>query len=144
MEREISLRITVVHPPPGVTFRVQKGKSDLVPPTRDTGDPLSFDLTLRVSDSRPDGLPNFLGPFAQGPPAGRFIYVNSGTSAGQGGSCWTRRAKVHLSGISWEMIEQALAEPDAVLEARFAGTGRDGGPACASVPLLDGGWRVTS
>lgn len=141
MERELPVRITVIHPPQGVTFRVQKGKADLVPPTRETGGQLSFDLTLRVSDSRPDGQPNFLGPFAQGPPAGRFIYVNSGTSAGQAGSCWTRRAKVHLSGITWELIEQALSTPDGVLEARIAGTGRDGGPACASVPVS---WNALS
>ena len=139
MEREIPLRITVLQPPQGVTFRVQKGKAELVPPTLDLGDRLSFDLLFRVSDSRPDGQPNFLGPFAQGPPTGRFVYVNSGTAAGQFGSCWTRRAKVQLSGITWELIEQALANPESVLEARIAGTAKDGGPACASVPLLDGG-----
>ncbi len=41
---------------------------------------------------RADGLPNFLGPFVQGPPVGLFVYVNSGTLAGQSDSCWTRRS----------------------------------------------------
>lgn len=27
-------------------------------------------------------------------------------------------------------------------QARIEGTGKDGGAACASVALLDGGWRV--
>ncbi len=142
MEREIPLRITLVHPPRDVVFCLQRGKTEVVSPVRATGDDLSFDFTLRVRDGRPDGLPNFLGPFAQGPPAGRFVYVNSGTSAGEAGSCWTRRAKIPLSGISWQMIEEVLAAPDTVLEARIAGTARDGGPACATVPLLEGEWRI--
>jgi hypothetical protein len=37
---------------------------------------------------------------------------------------------------------EALATPGAVIEARIAGTAKDGGPACATVGLLDGGWRV--
>jgi hypothetical protein len=144
MEPELPIRITVVQPPHGVTFRIQRGRADLVPPALDAGEQISFDLTLRVADNRPDGLPNFLGPFAQGPPAGRFIYVNSGTLAGQAESCWTRRAKVHLAGITWELIDQTLSAPGALLEAHIAGTGRDGGPACATVPLLEDGWRVST
>ncbi len=142
MEREIPLRITLVHPPRDVVFCLQRGKGEIVSPVRATGDDLSFDFTVRVRDGRTDGLPNFLGPFTQGPPDGRFVYVNSGTSAGQAGSLWTRRAKIQLSGISWALIEEVTAALDAVLEARITGTSRDGGPACATVPLLDGGWHI--
>src|SRR5215218_4821257 len=142
MEREIPLRITLVHPPRDVVFCLQRGKREIVSPVRVTGDDLSFELSVRVRDGRTDGLPNFLGPFTQGPPAGRFVYVNSGTSAGEADSCWTRRAKVPLSGISWALIEAALVAPAAVLEARIAGASGDGGPACATVPLLEGGWRI--
>jgi hypothetical protein len=140
MERNLPLRITLLQPPPGVVFCLQSGKTEIVSPVRSAGDDLSFDFSVRVGQ-RPDGQPNFLGPFAQGPPVGRFVYVNSGTSAGEVGSSWTRRAKIPLSGISWPLIEEALA-PDGILEARIAGTGKDGGPACATVPLLDGGWKV--
>jgi hypothetical protein len=139
-EREIPLRITVTDPPPNVRWAVQRGRHDLLPPARQTADALVFDFTVRVGER--DGRPNFLGEFAQGTPADRFVYVNSGTSAGQAGSRWERRAKVKLATITREMIDAALAEPGAVLEARFAGVGRDGGPACATVPLLDGGWRL--
>jgi len=142
MEREIPLRITLVHPPRDVVFCLQRGKGEIVSPVRASGDDLSFELSVRVREGREDGLPNFLGPFTQGPPVGRFVYVNSGTSAGQVDSRWTRRAKVPLSGISWPLIEEALAAPDAVLEARIAGASGDGGPACATVPLLEGGWRI--
>ncbi|HEY9421345.1 MAG TPA: DUF5990 family protein [Thermoanaerobaculia bacterium] len=145
MQRELPLRITVLHPPPGVTFRLQRGqggKADLVAPTSASAERLTFDLTVRVGNDRQDGPPRLLGPFAQGPPASRFVYVNSGTLAGQAGSCFTRRAKVHLAGISWQLIEEAMSKPDAALEARIRGAAKDGGPACATVPLLDGGWKV--
>lgn len=142
MDSELPLRITVVRPPSGVTFCLQRGKGELAPPTQASEEQISFDFTVRIGGNRPDGMPNLLGAFAQGPPASRFVYVNSGTLAGQADSCWTRRAKVPLTSISWELIEQALSTPDAVLEARIAGTGRDGGPACATVPILDGGWKV--
>ena len=142
MNRELPLRITVVHPPSGVTFRLQRGKDELAPPTQASEQQLSFDFEVRIGGDRPDGTPNLLGAFAQGPPASRFVYVNSGTLAGQRDSCWTRRAKVPLTSITWELIEQVLSTQDAVLEARIVGTGRDGGPACATVPLLEGGWRI--
>lgn len=141
MDPELPLRIVVLRPPTGVTFAVQRGRFELLPPSAATRDSLVFDFTVRVGSGK-DGVPNFLGPYAQGTPADRFVYVNSGTSAGQTGSCWSRRAKVRTRGIGWEMIEEVLATPGAVLEARFEGTGRDGGPSCASVPLVEGGWRV--
>ena len=141
-ERELTLRITVLQPPPGVAFCLQRGRTDLVPATRVSKGRLAFDFTLRVMGRRAEGPPNFRGPLAHGPPAGRFVYVNSGTLAGQADSCWTRRAKVPLSGIGWELIEQALSAPTTTLEASILGTAKDGGPACATVPLLDGGWRA--
>jgi hypothetical protein len=141
MQREIPLRLVVERPPRGVTFRMQRGKADLVEPVRAGANELVFEFTLRVGESRPDGRPNLLGPFAQGRPEDRFVYVSSGTLAGQVDSVWTRRAKILVADITWPLVEQVLAGPGVVLEGRIAGTGRDGGPACASVPLIDGGWQ---
>jgi hypothetical protein len=45
------------------------------------------------------------GPAAQGPPA-RFVYVHSGTRAGQVGSCWDRRAKVPLLAGAWQVVHE--------------------------------------
>jgi hypothetical protein len=123
---------------------MQRGRSDLEAPRAESAAAISFDLTLRAADTRSDGKPNFLGGFAQGPPDGRFLYVNSGTRAGQAGSCWDRRAKVPLGAIGWDMIDEVLATPGAVLEVRIAGTMLDGGPVCASVTLLEDGWRVVA
>lgn len=136
MDAELALRIVVADPPPGVTFARQRGKSELVPPTRSTPKELVFDLTVRVRD---EAQPNFLGPFAQGPRGARFVYVNSGTYAGQADTPWSRRAKVPLAGITWALIKRAKGAP---LEAWINGTGSDGGPTCGTVPLLDGGWKI--
>jgi hypothetical protein len=141
VDRELALRIVVERPMPGVAYRVQRGRDALVDPAHRSADALVFDLAVRAG-TRADGAPNFLGPFAQGKPDDRFIYVNTGTSAGQVNSRWTRRAKVRLSGISRELVERVLDTPGAVLQARMEGIGRDGGPACAGVPLLDGGWTL--
>ncbi|MGH9849270.1 MAG: DUF5990 family protein [Blastocatellia bacterium] len=144
MIRPLPLRITLIKPPRGVAFCLQKGKADLAPPSSDSDEHLSFDFIVNTANNQADGSPNFRGPFVQGPPAGRFIYINSGTYAGQADSCWSRRAKVPLAGITWELIEKTLSRSGAVLEARIAGAAGDGGPACATVRLLEGGWRVLS
>jgi hypothetical protein len=144
MIRSLPLRITLVKPLRGVPLCLQQGKADLVPPSSNSGEQVSFDFTVNIANDRSDGPPNFRGKSVQGPPTGRFIYINAGTYAGQADSCWSRRAKVPLAGITWELIEEALAKSGTVLEARIAGTAGDGGPACATVRLLDGGWRVMS
>lgn len=139
---ELPLRVTVLRPPPQVTFALQCGRAQLVAPSRVSDTEISFDLRLRIGTKRPNGRPTLLGPAAQGPPDARFLYVNSGKHAGQPASCWDRRAKVPLTGITWRLIEATLAMPGATLESRIHGTAGDGGPACATVPILEPGWQV--
>lgn len=143
MSDDVALRLIVERPPAGATWRMQRGRDALVAPVRETADAVAFALSLRVAEG-PDGAPTLRGPEAQGPPASRFVYLNSGTYAGQAGTSWSRRAKVPLTGISPALLARARATPGAVLEARIAGTARDGGPACASVKLLDEGWRLVT
>lgn len=139
MKHEIPIRITVVKPVAGVTMQVQKGRDELLPPVSAGKDATLFEFTASVDLS--GGQPNFLGKFAQGPKDARFIYVNSGTYAGQTGTDWARRAKVSLMSITAAQVEEVLAKPGRVLEAKIWGSSRDGGPMCATVPLL-GGWTV--
>lgn len=141
-EQELRLRITLRRPPEGVRFALQRGRSDLVDAQDATGADLSFDLTVRVRYAEEGLPPRFLGPFTQGPPAARFVYVNSGKSAGQTNTCWDRRAKIPLTTITTPLIAATVETRGAVLEAVVQGTGKDGGPVCASVQLLDGGWHV--
>lgn len=141
MDAELPIRITVLRVPPGVAFAIQQGKHDLLLPSQSKDGSLIFDLSVRVSERKGGGSPNVLGPYAQGTPSDRFIYLNSGTMAGQPESCFTRRAKIKTGGITWKLIEQALAD-GARVETQIEGRAEDGGPCCATVPLL-GGWKIS-
>jgi hypothetical protein len=123
--RELQIRVKVVHPPAGVTFAIQVGKSDLLPPVRADVKTLTFDFSVRVGHKR-NAPPSFLGPAVQGTPTARFIYVNSGTRAGQVTSCWDRRAKVPLAAITWAMIDRARDTLNGRVEACIAGCAGDG------------------
>jgi hypothetical protein len=137
----LPLRIAVEQPVPGVALALQRGasgKASLVGPAHRSADALTFDFDVTLDGSIADGRPRLLGPFVQGPPTARFVYINVGASAGQIGSPWRRRAKVPLGAIDWQAIE-ALA-PGERLTAHIAGRGRDDTPACATVPILSPGW----
>ena len=138
---EIPLRIVIEDPVPGVVLKLQKGRGELVDPTSSSAAEVVFDFTVRVG-ARPGGRPNFLGPFTQGPPDGRFVYVNVGQNAGQHDSPWSRRAKVPLMEISAAQVKEVAEKPGARLEVRFHGRGRDGTPVCASVRLPENAWQV--
>jgi hypothetical protein len=144
MEQGLGLRIVLEKPPAGVDFGLQEGKGHdykTVSKQSSKGKDLSFNCTVTVKDNRDDGLPNFLGPLAQGPTTSRFVYIDIGKLAGQSDSCWERRIKVPLGGITWEMIEKASTDPKLILEARLPGTGKDGGPSCATVKPAEG-WKL--
>lgn len=132
--QSVQLRILVVAPPPGVRFAVQRGKSELLEPSAERREEKQFDLSLRLASPLSEGPVNFVGEFAQGPPSDRFIYINSGTLAGQADSSWTRRAKLKLTSIPRQVVEAAASARGGVIEARVTGTMGDGGPVCASVP----------
>jgi hypothetical protein len=144
METQVRLRIVLVAPPAGVDFGIQNGKGSgytTVDMHRSKGKDLSFECMVTVKDNREDGKPNFVGSMAQGPATGRFIYIDIGRLAGQVDSHWKRRIKVPPSGITWAMIKKATDNPKLVLEVRLPGTGKDGGPSCATVPPLQG-WTI--
>lgn len=139
-EKIVQLRIRVLRPPVGVQWCLQKGSSELVSPAIGTGKDLTFECEVRAQPAADGGGVRFLGPFTQGPPKARFIYLCAGTSAGQHGSCWTRRAKIPLTAITWDMC----SKPGARLVAEFEGTAKDGGPTCATVKFTQAGsWRLT-
>ncbi len=141
MKQEVPVRITVIRPLSGVTMQVQRGRDELLPPSEESDGSIAFDFPLDVDLSA--GKPNFLGKYAQGPKDGRFVYVNTGTLAGQADSCWTRRAKISLMDITAEQVNEVVSSPGSRLEVSFNGTGRDGTPTCASVKSTSG-WKVVS
>ena len=143
MERELILRIVLEKPPAGVDFGLQKGRGsnyETIQKQRSEGNDLSFEFTVGVKFGPKDAQPGFLGSLVQGLPADRFIYIDIGTYAGQAESCCSRRLKIPLSGITRDMIDRLPDHSGAVLEARVPGTGKDGGPSCATVKPFNG-WK---
>ena len=141
----VAIRIILVVPPSGVDFGIQEGKGydyKTIQIQRSKGKDLRFDFTVTVKGNRDDELPNFSGPLIQGPPTGRFVYIDIGKLAGQANSKWERRIKVPLEGITMEMIDQVSDNPKRRIQASIPGTGKDGGPSCATVKLIDS-WKVT-
>ncbi|MCF7959391.1 MAG: DUF5990 family protein [Pirellula sp.] len=143
-EKSLSLQIILVAPPPGVDFGIQEGKGNdykTIAVQRSKAGNLTLECTINVKGNRSDGPPNFIGPISQGPPSGRFIYIDIGKSAGQFDSCWQRRIKIPLETITWEMIDSVLEKPKRLLQATIPGTAKDGGPSCATMKPIDG-WKV--
>jgi len=144
MERELMFRIVLEKPPEGVDFALQKGKGnnyEIVQKQRSGAGNLRFTFTAKAASEDRNRAPNLRGPFVQGRPDTRFVYVGSGTFAGQTGSEWSRRLKIPLSGITEQMIDRMARNSDLVFEAHVPGTGKDGGPNCATVTSF-AGWKL--
>ena len=128
---------------PGRTFAcyddvhvgVQRGRENeqLVP-----GDAAEavFDLELR-----PKGDRDALGPYAQGRPGERFVYLV--WVAGPDRTMF-RRAKLLLADVPPDVWAAAVASDDGVLEARLGLTDGKGGPRCARVRPDTVAWRAVA
>jgi len=139
---ELTLRVVVVAPPRGVSYSQHSKQHEVLNPHVSTGKDLMFTFAVRVVESAGQPL-NILGPMVMGPKEQRFLYLCVGTSAGQADSPWTRRVKIQLGSISPALLAKMRKAKSTTLEARYNGVGRDGTPACATVPLLDG-WQVSA
>lgn len=138
----LRLRIVVVDPPQNILWALQLGREDIVEPTTNAKNRICFDFAVEVvEDSSPPGF-RLRGPVVQGRPGERFVYLRMGAYAGQVGTPAGWRAKIGLEGITRELLLELKAKRSGVLEVQFAGTGRNGGAACATVPLLGKGWHV--
>ena len=81
LEIAVPLRIVLVDPPPGVDFGIQEGKGNdykTIAVQRSRAGNLVLECTINVKGDRNDGPPNFVGSISQGPPTGRFIYIDIG------------------------------------------------------------------
>ena len=141
-KRELNLKIVLQGAPIGVDFGLQKGqRSDFEPVQvqRSGMLELTFECTVELSGN--EKKPKFGGPFAQGPSGEKFLYLDIGTFAGQKDSCWNRRLKVPLSGISPALLKRALSGKAPGLETSIPGRAGDGGPNCGTVKPF-AGWKV--
>lgn len=131
---DLTLRIILADPPPGVVFSKQDAKNHPVDPVR-ADDDLSFDIPITLTPTPSGHRPG--GGFVRADGKGRFVYLASGRAAGDCQTEWQRRLKIYLDGLPTDITAGA------VLQATVAGRAKDGGPACATVPLLGGWVRVT-
>ena len=98
MDQELNFRIILETPPAGVHYGLQKGGGsnyEVTQKQRSKSGNLQFEFNARVKEGK-DGSPVFLGPFVQGPPQERFVYLDIGTLAGQTDTHWSRRLKIPL------------------------------------------------
>ncbi len=123
----------------GVRLGIQKGK-DVVEDVSADAASVTFTVPLRVTRNSKNGQPNFLGPFAQGTPDERFIYLCWGERQD---NSWNgfRRAKLHLNHLSWDLVEKAI-EGGRRIEAVVNVTDAKGGPLCASVKEDKVEWKI--
>jgi hypothetical protein len=144
MNMMLTLRIVLLRPPADVDFALQQGSGtqyESIQIQRSLSNDLYFTLTIEIKgDRNKEGLPGFKSPFVQGKPGANFIYIGVGEFAGQVGG-WSRRIKVPLTGIDWDILSQLSVEKNSLLETRFPGTSADGSPACAT-PKNFGGWKI--
>ena len=142
MKNEINFRIVLHKPPTDIDYGLQMGhgsRYEVIQRQRAAGDDLTFAFTLSTKSGKDLSI-DFSGLFVQGPIGGRFIYINIGASAGQINTSWNRRLKVSLIGITQSMLDEVLKIPTS-LETAVPGTGKDGGPNCATVKPF-AGWSV--
>lgn len=92
---------------------------------------------LAVTPTRPEIGWDFRGPYVQGRPGGRFVYLSWGTVDGAGVFSMFRRAKLWLDGIPENVLDTAVNRGRLV--ARLGLTDSRGQPLCASVrpPLVE-------
>ena len=145
METGIALQIILIKPTKDVDFGLQKGSGndyETIQKQRSGGQDLLFKIPVTIKGEKgKDLLPKFSGHFVQGPTGNKFIYIDIGTYAGQTNTIWSRRLKIPLTGITWKEIDKLISNPDLILETIVPGTGRDGGPNCATVKPFDG-WHI--
>lgn len=89
----------------------------------------------------PDGGVDFAGPAVSGKRGERFFYL-SWSSRNLHGRDRFRRTKIQLRELTPDQIA-GLLKRGGTITARVSALARDGGPACATVPLLGGGWTVS-
>jgi Family of unknown function (DUF5990) len=133
--QQITLRLTIADPVPGVAYSLQNKKSEPVGMVVAGERPLSFDVPVDVAPG-----PRFLGEFVRSEgPVRRFVYIAIGGQAGDSSSEWSRRAKIDIHDLPAELLQHALT--GSVVEAHLPGRDKDGGPACATLRPL-GSWKM--
>ncbi|MFI8183573.1 DUF5990 family protein [Actinacidiphila glaucinigra] len=120
----------------GVHVAVQRRArpAELLGPRPGDAAAATWDLDCRVRET-PDGL-DVTGPYVQGGPGARFVYLSWGEVGGSGDFTMFRRAKLMLDGVAPATLRAAARS--GTLLGRLGLTDARGGPLCAAVrpPLV--------
>lgn len=129
-QTEIQMRFVIRNPVASVAHSLQDKNGAPVAVTRSAaGEPIILDFAIRVAPG-----PKFYGDYVRSEgPLRRFVYVAVGRQAGDPTSCWDRRMKIDIHTIPQGRLDEAAGAER--LEGILSGTGKDGGPACATVPV---------
>jgi hypothetical protein len=125
----VNLRLIVEEPVVGTLYSLQaKDDAPLDPKSSLTGEPLSFDVRIRVGPG-----PKFFGDQVRREGAERrFVYLRVGQLAGDPSSPWSRRIKIDIHDIAADLLDRAVST-GAAIETVITGTHSDGTPAHATV-----------
>lgn len=121
----------------GIHVGVQRrGKPELLGVVPGDAPAVTWTLDAAVTPA-PDGSTDVRGPYIQGPPGGRFIYLNWGEVGSPGSFEMFRRAKLWLEAVPAPVLREAAER--GVLVGRLGLTDAKGHPRCASVrpPLIE-------
>lgn len=101
------------------------------------GDASEAVWTFECEDVNRDGTVDLKGAYIQGPPGGRFIYLNWGVVDDEGAFRMFRRAKVWLDAVPADVL--ARARHSGTLVGMLGLTDEKGNPTCASVrpPMIE-------
>ena len=129
---QIPMRIVIENPVAGVLHSLQAKDGHPLDPQRSmAGEPLAFDFPIRIAPG-----PKFFGDQVRREgPQRRFVYIRVGQSAGEWSSPWSRRMKIDIHDIEQSLLDRAAAG-EGVVAIFVNGTGKDGTPACATVPVM--------
>jgi hypothetical protein len=122
----------------GTVYGLQKGKGttyETVQGQQGNGQDLTFEFIVYVKQTNGSAF-SLSGPFVQGTPQNRFVYINIGSYAGQAAGQWSGRLKVPLPVV-------ALHNEQTVIEkyrwsCKVLGRTKDGKPMFATVKPFDG------
>lgn len=95
------------------------------------GDAPSATWTLECTTAASPAGTDIRGPYVQGRPGGRFVYLSWGTVDDAGNFAMFRRAKLMLDAVPAEVLDGAVA--GGLLVGRLGLTDARGGPLCARV-----------
>ncbi len=142
MSQEITLEIVLQDPVDGAMYGLQKGKGsdyETVQAQLGKGHNLTFALVVSVKQAGGSGI-TLGGPFVQGSPGNRFIYIGIGSYAGQIGAPWNGRMKIPLPEASFQYM--ILNGGENGWSCTVAGRTEDGKPVFATVKPF-GGWIMS-